>query len=415
MDTPTHPTLRRTGVACRFGSITQAITNNLPPLLFVIFQDQYGVTFEKLGLLVLLNFLTQFLVDGLCARYADRIGYRPLIVAAHVLSAAGLLLLGVLPGLMQPYPALMISVLTMAVGSGLIEVLVSPLSDALPGDGKAARMALLHSFYCWGHVVVVLLTTAGLYGFGGGAWRVLPPLWAVIPLANAIQFARGPLVEVKVDDAVGALSKLVRNKMFLLFIALMICAGASEQAMAQWASLFAEVGLKVDKAFGNLLGPCLFAVLMGTGRLLYGLGGERLKLRRALSLCAGLCVVCYLVTSLVANPLVSLIGCAVTGFSVSLMWPGVLSLGARTFVGGGTAMFSLLALGGDIGCAFGPWLTGLVSDVARAVPALARLGEGAGLDATQVGLRAGLLIAVIFPAAMLVAMAAVGRMKKKRG
>ena len=373
-------TPRHTMGACYLAFVSQAIINNLAPLLFVVFQDAYDISLAEIGRLIMINFGTQLVVDGLSVKFADRIGYRRLMVAAHVFCSAGLVLLSVLPNaLASPYAGLVIAVVTYAVGGGLIEVLASPIADALPGEAKAASMSLLHAFYCWGHVMVVVVTTALLAVIGSGAWYVLPVLWAVVPAVNVLNFARVPLMPAVAEQERLPLKKLLTSKLFILAILLMICSGASEQAMSQWASLFAERGLGVSKVMGDLLGPCLFAICMGVGRTLFGVLGERIRLSWALVGCAVLCVACYLVAALAKNPLLALLGCAVTGFAVSLMWPGVLSLSARTFPMGGTAVFSLLALGGDIGCAVGPWLTGAVSDVA------------------QSGLRGGLLAAVLFP------------------
>ncbi len=388
--------------ACYLSFISQAIINNLAPLLFVIFQDRFAISLEKIGWLIMINFGTQLVVDGLSVRYADRIGHRPLVVGAHALCAVGLVLLSVLPSVMaSPFEGLVIAVITYAIGGGLIEVLASPIADALPGDAKSSSMSLLHSFYCWGHVGVVIVTTALLAAIGADAWWVLPLVWALVPAYNAVNFTRVPLAPGAPESERMPLKRLLTSPVFLLAILLMICSGASEQAMSQWASLFAEKGLNVSKVMGDLLGPCLFAVLMGLGRVLFGIFGEKVRLTRTLVLCAGLCVVCYLTASLAQSPLLALIGCALTGFSVSLMWPGMLSLSARSFAGGGTAMFSLLALGGDVGCSIGPWLTGVVSDVAQGSRRLLSIGAEAGLSALQTGLKAGLLVAIVFPLMLL--------------
>lgn len=395
-------TYRNTLYACYQGIVSQAIINNLAPLLFVIFQDRFAITLERIGLLIMLNFGTQLVTDAISVKYADRIGYRKLMVACHIFCAVGLVLMAILPNVLpSPFLGLCVSVVVYAVGGGLIEVLVSPICDALPGDGKDAAMSLLHSAYCWGHVLVVLLTTAALSILGSGLWYVLPLLWALVPATNIVNCLRVPLPDGVAEHERMPLRRLLGNKIFLLAIVMMICSGAAEQSMSQWASLFAERGLRVSKVMGDLLGPCLFAVLMGLGRTLYGLFGERIRITRALVACAALCIACYLVTSLAPSPVVALIGCAVTGLSVSLMWPGMVSLSARMFATGGTAMFGLLALGGDIGCAVGPWLTGMVSGLAQRADSIVRIGASAGLDAVQTGLKAGLLVAIIFPLAML--------------
>lgn len=400
--------------ACYLSFVSQAIVNNLAPLLFVIFQDRYDISFEKIGRLIMINFGTQLVVDALSVRFADRIGRRPLMIAAHGLCALGLVLLGILPGVMaSSYSGLALAVVIYAIGGGLIEVLASPIADGLPGEAKSASMSLLHSFYCWGHVAVVLLTTVLLTVIGNEHWFVLPVLWAAVPAYNLYNFCRVPLPPVLAESERMPLKRLLSNKLFLLAIVLMICSGASEQAMSQWASLFAEKGLHVSKVTGDLLGPCLFAVCMGVGRALYGIWGERIRLNRALAISAALCIACYLSASLVTNPFVALIACAITGLSVSLMWPGLLSVSARSFAGAGTAMFSLLALGGDVGCSAGPWLTGVVSDALQKSQRLLSIGAEAGLDATQTGLKGGLLVAVIFPALLLVGLIYMGRVSRR--
>ena len=375
-------TYRHTLYASYLGYITQAICNNLPPLLFVTFNERFGVTLGQLGLLVSINFFIQIVVDLLAARYVDRIGHRRAVVLAQVFSTLGLLLLGVLPYLLpNAFVAILIPVAMSAVGGGLLEVLVSPIVESLPGEHKEKAMSLLHSFYCWGHVAVVLLSTAYFALAGVDNWRYLPFLWAVPPLLNAFLYAKVPMQPPLAAHERTPLGALFSRRIFWVFLLMMICAGASEQAMSQWASLFAERGLSVSKTMGDLLGPCAFAVLMGLARLLYGILGDKLNIRRAMALSAALCVGCYLLAANAPHPLLGLLGCAVTGFSVGLMWPGTFSMVARAFPQGGTAMFAMLALAGDVGCSAGPGLVGLVSG-------------GAGLNA-------GLMVACVFPVLML--------------
>ena len=375
-------TYRHTLYASYLGYITQAICNNLPPLLFVTFNERFGVTLGQLGLLVSINFFIQIVVDLLAARYVDRIGHRRAVVLAQVFSTLGLLMLGVLPYLLpNAFAAILIAVAMSAVGGGLLEVLVSPIVESLPGEHKEKAMSLLHSFYCWGHVAVVLLSTAYFALAGVDNWRYLPFLWAIPPLLNAFLYAKVPMQPPLAAHERTPLRALFSRRIFWVFLLMMICAGASEQAMSQWASLFAERGLSVSKTMGDLLGPCAFAVLMGLARLLYGILGDKLNIRRAMALSAALCVGCYLLAANAPHPLLGLLGCAVTGFSVGLMWPGTFSMVARAFPQGGTAMFAMLALAGDVGCSAGPGLVGLVSG-------------GAGLNA-------GLMAACVFPVLML--------------
>lgn len=378
-------TYKHTLRACYLGYITQAIVNNLAPLLFIIFQNQYHISFEMIGRLILINFGTQIVADILSVKYVDRIGYRKAAVMAHIFCSIGLMSLGVLPLIMPvPYMGLVIAVMIYAIGGGIIEVLVSPIVEFLPGDEKASAMSLLHSFYCWGQVGVVLLTTLLLKVIGSSYWFVLPILWAFIPLYNIKNFLKVPIIEPHEDAPTMSIGELLSTRGFMIALLLMLCAGASEITMSQWSSLFAEKGLQVPKVVGDLLGPCFFAVLMGIGRSIYGIWGHKINLNRALMASGILCVICYAVTIFVQNPLISLLGCAVTGLSVSLMWPGTFSVTSATYPMGGTAMFGMLAIFGDIGAAVGPWIAGVVS------------------DAVGLGLKAGLLVAIVFPVILVI-------------
>ena len=378
-------TYKHTLRACYLGYITQAIVVNLAPLLFVIFQNQYHISFEMIGRLILINFGTQIVADILSVKYVDRIGYRKAAVIAHIFCSVGLMSLGVLPLIMPaPYMGLVVAVMIYAIGGGIIEVLVSPIVEFLPGDEKAAAMSLLHSCYCWGQVGVVLLTTLLLKVIGSSYWFVLPILWAFIPLYNIKNFLKVPIIEPQEDAPTMSIGELLSTRGFVIALLLMLCAGASEITMSQWSSLFAEKGLQVPKVVGDLLGPCLFAVLMGIGRSIYGIWGHKINLNRALMASGILCVICYAVTIFVQNPFISLLGCAVTGLSVSLMWPGTFSLTSATYPMGGTAMFGMLAIFGDIGAAVGPWIAGVVS------------------DAVGLGLKAGLLVAIVFPVMLVI-------------
>ena len=308
---------------------------------------------------------------------------------------------GILPGIMPAYAGMLIAVFLYAIGGGLIEVLISPIVDSLPGDAKASTMSLLHSFYSWGQVVVVALSTLLLQLIGHDLWFLLPMLWAILPAANLFYFLRVPLIPPVAEEHRLPLKKLLTSRFFVVAMLLMVCSGAAEQAMSQWASLFVEKGLGISKVLGDLLGPCIFAVMMGIGRTLYGTRGQKLNLQKALSACAVLCIVSYLLTALVPVPAVALLGCALCGLSVSLMWPGMLSLSSAGYPTGGTAMFAILALCGDLGCSAGPWLTGLISDAAQQSSAIVSWGAGMGNDPAQAGLRIGLLTAIVFPLVML--------------
>lgn len=393
-------TYRHTLYACYIGYITQAIVNNLAPLLFVTFQQEYHLSLTMIGALISINFVTQIITDLVAAKYVDRIGYRPACILAHIMSAAGLVSLAFLPGLLpNPYVGVVASIMLCAVGGGLNEVLISPIVESLPGDQKEQAMSLLHSFYCWGHMAVVLLSTLFFATAGIGNWRILCVLWAVIPFLNIFLFAKAPMVVPVSEEERTPLKTLFRAPVFWLLMLLMVAAGASEQAMSQWSSLFAELGLNVSKSVGDLLGPCAFALLMGLSRLFYGIKGENIDLRKFLIGSSVLCVASYLLAVFAPHPLLSLVGCAMTGLSVGIMWPGTFSLAAKAYAQGGTAMFALLAFAGDIGCASGPAVVSAVAD------ACASLGDSAmaffhAANVESLGLKIGILAAIIFPVAM---------------
>ena len=374
--------------ACFVGYIVQAIINNFAPLLFLTFQDSYGIPLSKITFLVTFNFLFQLAVDLIAAVVIDKIGYRVAAVAAHVFAAAGLISMAFLPELMpDPFVGLMISVVIYALGGGLLEVLISPMVEACPTDNKEAAMSLLHSFYCWGHVGVVLLSTLFFVTVGIEHWKVLAIVWAVVPIINGIAFLRVPIAKLLSDEDKGmSIKELVSGKAFWIFVLLMFCAGSCEQAVSQWASAFAEKGLNISKTLGDLAGPMLFAICMGISRVLYSKIGEKLRLRKAMVFCGLLCLGSYLLISLSPLPLLGLIGCGICGFSVGLLWPGTFSLAAVGLPRGGTAMFALLALAGDLGCSMGPTLVGRVS-------------AAAGDD-----LKKGILAAIVLPVMLLVAL-----------
>ena len=380
-----HNPYKRTLTACFIGYIVQAIVNNFAPLLFLTFQSTYGIPLSRITLLVTINFSLQLLIDLLSAGFIDKIGYRASVVLAHIFSAAGLILMTVLPGLLpDAFVGLLISVLVYALGGGLLEVLVSPNVEACPTDNKEKAMSLLHSFYCWGHVGVVLLSTLFFAVFGIENWKILALLWALVPLFNLILFATAPICTLNEDGEKGmSLSGLLASKIFWILMLLMVCSGACEQAVSQWASTFAEKGLGISKTAGDLAGPMMFALLMGTSRLLYGKWGEKMNLQKCMTYSGVLCAVSYLLISLSPIPVLSLIGCGICGFSVGILWPGTFSMAAKQLRSGGTVLFALLALAGDLGCTGGPTYVGLIS--------------GAFGD----DLKAGILAALIFPAFLL--------------
>lgn len=372
--------------ACFIGYIVQAIVNNFLPLLFVTFQKTYSIPLTQITLLITLNFGIQLVIDMLSAGFVDKIGYRASAIIAHVCSAAGLVLLTVLPeAFPDPFAGILIAVFIYAIGGGLIEVLISPILEACPTDNKEKAMSLLHSFYCWGHVGVVLISTLYFTLFGIENWKILAVCWAVVPAVNIILFAKAPIYSLHEEGETGlTLKQLFTRKIFWVMMLMMLCAGASEQAVSQWASTFAEQGLGVSKTIGDLAGPMSFAALMGLSRLLYGKFGDKLDLDKFMRMSCLLCIAAYLCISLVPLPAVGLVGCAVCGFSVGIMWPGTFSKASAVVKGGGTALFAMLALAGDVGCSGGPTLAGFISGCFN--------GE----------LRAGILAAIVFPVLLLI-------------
>ena len=376
---------QKTVYACFVGYIVQAIVNNFVPLLFLTFHRSYGIPLSRITLLVTFNFGLQLLVDLVSVTFVDRIGYRATMILAHLTAALGLVMLAVLPCVLSdPYTGIVIAVFFYAVGGGLLEVVVSPVMESCPTPNKEAAMSLLHSFYCWGHVGVVLLSTLFFALFGISRWQVLAVLWALIPAVNMLVFTRVPIADlIPEGETAIPLWNLLRNRLFWLFVLLMICAGACEQAVSQWASTFAEQALGVSKTLGDLTGPMLFAILMGTARLIYGKFGEKLPLQKCIIASTLLCLASYLIISLSPLPALGLIGCGICGFSVGILWPGTFSMASAAMPAGGTAMFALLALGGDVGCSGGPTFVGLISSAA---------GDN---------LKTGILCAIIFPILML--------------
>ena len=349
--------------ACFTGYIVQAVIVNFAPLLFLTFQEQYQIPLSQITLLVTFNFLLQLLVDFAAIFFVDKIGYRVSIIAAHLFSAVGLAGLALFPGLVgDPFYGLLLAVLIYAIGGGLLEVLVSPIVEACPTDNKEKAMSLLHSFYCWGYVGVVLVSTLFFAVFGIGNWPILALLWAVIPLVNAFVFTKVPINSLIADGEEGLpIRKLLSLKSFWLFLAMMVCAGASEQSVGQWASTFAEEGLGVAKAVGDLTGPMFFALMMGLARVFYGKYGDRIDLRRFMMVSAILAVGSYLLIGLTGVPVLGLLGCGVSGLAVGIMWPGTFSLATGVIKNGGTAMFAYMALAGDLGCSLGPTVVGFMS------------------------------------------------------
>ena len=374
---------QHTMIACYMGYITQAIANNLAPLLFLTFERQYGIPLSQIAMLASINFGIQLVVDFIAAKYVDRIGYRNCMVAAHIFNVLGIAGLAVFPEICpNTFAGLLIAVFFYAVGGGLCEVLVSPIAEACPTEKKDAQMSLLHSFYCWGVVAVVALSTLFFNVFGVEKWKFLAFFWAIVPFVNIFNFLVVPINSVTGDEEGMSIGQLFKSKLFWLLALLMVCSGASELSMSQWSSAYTESALNVSKTVGDMAGPCLFAILMGCSRMFYAKFSEKVDLTKFMLLSGGLCVICYLLASLSGNAMLGLLGCGLCGLSVGIMWPGTFSVATASMKNGGTAMFALLALAGDLGGSLGPAVVGTVSNLAGT-------------------LKMGVLAAIVFPVLLI--------------
>lgn len=389
---------KKTVNACFIGYIVQAVVNNFVPLLFLTFQSQYGIPLSKITFLITFNFSIQLVIDLLAAKFVDKIGYRASALLAHASAALGLCMLAFLPELTKdPFIGILISVVVYAVGGGLLEVIVSPIVEACPTDNKEAAMSLLHSFYCWGHVGVVLLSTLFFRFVGIGHWKILACLWALVPLLNMLAFFKVPIAPIIEEGGQGlSFKELLKNKVFWLLMLLMLCAGSCEQAVSQWASAFAEAGLGISKTAGDLAGPMFFAIMMGLSRAFYGKYGDKMDLVRFMKISGVLCLCSYLLISLSPVPVPSLIGCGLCGLSVGILWPGTFSLGSAGIKGGGTMMFAFFALAGDVGCSVGPTYVGTVTS----------LSDG--------NMKQGILLACVFPILLLAGLMAVRKVVENK-
>ncbi len=387
---------KKTLMACYIGYITQAITANFTPLLFLTFLSTYKITLEKIAIIPLVFYLTQLLIDLAATKFADKIGYRTCIVASQALSAVGLALLAILPEVLPlPFIGILISVVLYAMGSGLVEVLLSPIVEACPFENKDGMMSLLHSFFCWGSMGVILGSTLFFAVFGVGNWKILAFVWALVPLYNTFNFITCPIERLVEDGKSMGIGKLLKTPIFWLMILLMICSGASEATMTQWASAFTESALGVSKTVGDLAGPFLFAMFMGIARMLYGKFSEKLDLTKIMLVCGVMCAGCYLLASLATLPILGLAGCALCGLAVGIMWPGSISISAQKCPRGGTAMFAFLALAGDLGASVSPTMVGSLSEMAGG------------------NLKTGLLVATLFPVILVVGLVVLRSVKKQ--
>lgn len=381
-------TYKHTQKACCLAYMTGALVNNFAALLYVMFQKSFGISLAQIGIIMGINFAIQIVVDLIGAKYAERIGYRKCAVLAFAFASVGLILMPFLTVVMaDKFSAILISICISAIGSGMLEVVISPITEALPLDEKSGAMSLLHSFYSWGSVLVIGVSALFFALFGMEKWRILTLLWALLPLTTLVIFLFVPIRTLKSSHS--GFMHVFKSRGFVIFLLLMMCSGAAEIAMSQWASYFAESGLNVSKTVGDLMGPCLFAVFMGFGRVGYALFSHKINLRSYLMISSFGCAVTYLLAALSHNPYLSLVGCALTGLFVAIAWPGVLSLASSLNPNGGTGMFAILALAGDVGCTIGPQIV---------------VFGASKLNILSSPVHSGLLLAAVFPALMVISL-----------
>lgn len=390
------PNYKKTLIACYLGFITQAILANFTPLLFLSFHREFNIPLGKISMISLTFYFTQLLIDGFCAGFVDKIGYRKSVVVSEILSSAGLLGLVFIPQILSnPFIGIIISVIIYAAGSGLIEVLCSPIIEACPFDNKSSVMSLLHSFYCWGSAGVILISSIFFSVFGIENWRIMACIWAVLPLLNVYNFLTCPIETLVEEEDKMGIKGLLKTPVFWVCIILMICAGASELSMAQWASAYAESALGLSKTVGDIFGPCMFAVTMGISRTLYGKYGDKMNLKKFMLFSGILCVICYLMAGISDSPVIGLIGCIMCGFSVGIMWPGAISISSSNLPNGGTALFAILAMAGDMGGSLGPTIVGNITEIANN------------------NLHIGMLTSSVFPIILLICIIIMGKEKAK--
>ncbi len=373
-----------TKLACYVGYIVQAVINNFLPILFIALQDVYGIGYEKLARLIFLNFVAQMAVDLISPKIIERIGYRASAFMSQATAALGLLVLGFLPRMMgNTYLAISLSVVIYAIGSGLMEVIISPIVEMLPTSDKSGNMAFLHSFYCWGQAFTVIVTTLLVFMFGYKGWLNVPLVWAILPFINMFSFLKVPIVEPNKNEKNQSLKELLKSRRFIAYMIMMLCAGASEIAMAEWASMFIQQALGVSKVVGDLAGPCAFAIFMGIGRVWYSRVSHKISFKKTIIVLSALCLICYIVVALCKIAVIALVFCAVCGFTVSIFWPAILSAGAKDYPAGTSVLYSVFAVCGDTGCCLGPWSLGIIAD--------------------SYGLNLGFAAMAVFPMGMIIA------------
>ena len=387
---------KSTIAACYIGSFVQAIIVNTTPILFIPLREQFGLTFQQMGLLVLINFISQVGCDILFSNAIDKYGFRRFVVAAHGLAVVGLVLFAASPLLFdRPFAGFVTATIIFSGSGGLLELLLSPIVNAIPTDEKAGAMSVLHSFYSWGQAAVILLTTVLLFVFGRAWWQWIILIWTLVPLFNFFFLMRVPFAPNVPEEQRQGMDKILLKPFFIAALATILCGAAAELCISQWASAYLEEAMRLPKVVGDVGGVCLFAVMMGVGRLFYGMYGKKINVSLMMLIGTVGAAACYITVALSGTAVLSLLACGLCGLCVSLLWPGTLVVASEHYPLAGAWMFAILAAG-DIGASAGPWLMGVVAEQAHRLPFLSGLLTQ-GMSPDQLGLRAAMLVSALFP------------------
>lgn len=387
-----------TTISCFVGIFCQAVSSNITAILFIPLMTLYGLSYVHLGLLVGINFTTQVLVDIIASRLVDRYGFRVFVLPSDILAVIGLVLFGLTPVLFDNIlTGLVFSTIIFSASCGLQEVMLSPIVNAIPHNDKGPAMALMHSFYAWGQVATIIITTLFLFFFGIENWQVIVFLWALVPLVNFFMFLAAPFPGVIHENQRMTMRDLILKPFYLVALLAIMGGAATELVMNQWSSTFSEKVLELPKVTGDILGMCGFAVFLGLGRVLYGRYGSKINMNNVLVGSAAAAVVCYIAVAISPLPAISLAACAVCGLAASLLWPGTLVITAEKYPLAGAWIFAILAAAGDIGAASGPFAAGVITDLTRQMPSILQFAASLQLLPDQFAIRIAILLSAIFP------------------
>lgn len=397
--------------ACYTASLSMSVVGNLPALLFITFRNLYGISYSLLGLLAVIFFFTQLVIDLVFSFFSHKFNIPLTVKAIPFITLSGMILYVLSPILFPDnvYIGLVLGTIVFSSAAGLGEVLISPVIAALPSDDPDREMSKLHSVYAWGVVPVIIISTLFLLFFGGKMWQILVSLFMVVPLLSAILFLKVKIPPMETPEKVSGALNLLKNKSVLFCVLAIFLGGAAECTMAQWASGYIEQALGIDKIWGDMFGVALFGAMLGLGRTAYAKCGRNIE--KILFLGSLGAAVCYLAAAFVPVPAVGLVACGVTGLCVSMLWPGTLIVASDRHPAGGVFIYALMAAGGDMGASAGPQLVGSVTDFAMSNGALINMAADFGITPEQLGMKLGMFVGALFP---IVAIFVFGRILKTK-